>query len=390
MNKKIYLDYNASGPVLPEAVDAMLPYLTEDYGNPSSIHSMGEVSKVAVEKARKKVSALIGAKPDEIIFTSGGSESDNFAIKGFIQSYNEKRIHVITSTVEHSAVLETANFLETIGVEVTFVGVDKYGQLDIDSLNNAINDDTKLITLMYANNETGTIFDIKSIGKLARDRGIAFHTDAVQAVGKIPIDVNRDNIDMLSMSGHKMGAPKGVGGLYIKGGLNPKPTPQIHGGHHEFDMRAGTINVPSVVALGEAASIAKDKLIEKGERIRRLRDRLEAGIKERVDHIQINGDVKNRLPNTLSISFGYVEGESLMVDLDLAGIFVSSGSACASEDISLSHVLEAMDVDPIIGQGTLRFSLGDSNTEDDIDYVIETIPQIVERLRKLSPLYKKQ
>ena len=387
MKKKIYLDYNASGPVLPEAVDAMLPYLTENYANPSSIHSLGEVAKVAVEKAREKVSALIGATPDEIVFTSGGSESDNFAIKGLVQSFKGKRTHVITSTVEHSAVLETANFLETNGVEVTFLKVDKYGQIDIDRLEKAIDDNTKLITLMYANNETGTIFDIKSMGKLARDRGIAFHTDAVQAVGKIPIDVNGDNIDLLSMSGHKMGAPKGVGALYISNSLNPKPIPQIHGGHHEFDMRAGTINVPSVVALGEAASIAKEKLIEKMERVRGLRDRLEAGIKERVDHIQINGDVKNRLPNTLNVSFGYVEGESLMVDLDLAGIFVSSGSACASDDISLSHVLEAMDVDPIIGQGTLRFSLGDSNTENDIDYVIETIPQIVERLRKLSPLY---
>ncbi len=390
MKKKIYLDYNATGPVLPEAVEAMLPYLTENYGNPSSIHSLGEAAKIAVEKAREKVSALIGAMPDEIIFTSGGSESDNFAIKGLVQSYNEKRIHLITSAVEHNAVLETAHFLEANGVEVTFLKVDKYGQIDIDDLKKAIIDDTKLITMMYANNETGTIFDIKSMGKLARDRGIAFHTDAVQAVGKIPIDVNRDNIDLLSMSGHKMGAPKGVGALYIKGGLKQKPIPQIHGGHHEFNMRAGTINVPSVVALGEAAWIAKEKLIEKKERIRGLRDRLEAGIKERVDHIQVNGDTENRLPNTLNISFAYVEGESLMIDLDLAGIFVSSGSACASEDISLSHVLEAMGVDPIVGQGTLRFSLGDSNTKDDIDFVIETIPPIVERLRKLSPLYKKQ
>ena len=389
MNKKIYLDYNASGPVLPEVVETMLPYLTENYGNPSSIHSLGQKAKVAVEEAREKVSSLIGASPDEIIFTSGGSESNNFAIKGLVHSFIGKKRHVITSAVEHNAVLETALFLETIGVEVTFLKVDKFGQIDIDSLKNAIIDDTKLITLMYANNETGTIFDIQSIGKLARDRGIAFHTDAVQASGKIPIDVNRDNIDMLSISGHKMGAPKGVGALYINSKLNPKPTPQIHGGHHEFDMRAGTINVPSVVALGEAASIANVKLIEKGERVRELRDRLEAGIKERVDHVQINGDVKNRLPNTLNVSFGYVEGESLMVDLDFAGIFVSSGSACASEDISLSHVLEAMGVDPIIGQGTLRFSLGESTTKDDIDFVIETIPPIVERLRKLSPLYKK-
>ncbi|MBN1573823.1 MAG: cysteine desulfurase NifS [Deltaproteobacteria bacterium] len=386
MTKKVYLDYNATGPVLPEVLEAMLPYFTVEYGNPSSVHSLGQDAMEAVEDARDKVAELIGAEPNEVIFTSGGSESDNFAIKGFIQSLKGKKSHVITSAVEHKAVLESTRFLEDNGVDITYLGVDKSGRLDIDELKRAIIGDTRLITIMYANNETGTLFDIPSIGEIARDRGIAFHTDAVQAVGKIPVDVKRDKIDMLSIAGHKMGAPKGVGAIYVNGGLNPRPTPIIHGGHHEFNMRAGTVNVPSVVGLGASAEIAKNGLKKKGEMLKRLRDRLEAGILERIDNVQINGDLDNRLSNTSNMSFAYVEGESIMIDLDLHGICVSSGSACASDDISLSHVLEAMGVDPVIGQGTIRFSLGGGNTEEEIDYVIETIPKIVKRLRDLSPL----
>ncbi len=388
MTKKIYLDYNATGPVLPEVLEAMLAYFTVEYGNPSSVHSLGQEAMEAVEDAREKVADLIGADPNEIIFTSGGSESDNFAIKGFIGSLKGKKAHVITSAVEHKAVLETVHFLEESGVEATYLDVDKKGKIAIDDLESAIIADTRLITIMYANNETGTIFDIPSIGKIARDRGIAFHTDAVQAVGKIPVNVKVDKIDMLSIAGHKMGAPKGVGALYIKSDLNPRPIPLIHGGKHEFNMRAGTINVPSVVGLGVAAEIAKNELKEKGKRLKKLRDRLEAGILERIDNVRINGDVENRLSNTSNMSFAYVEGESLMIDLDIHGICVSSGSACSSEDITLSHVLEAMGVDRVIGQGTIRFSLGYGNTEEEIDYVIETIPKIIKRLRELSPLYK--
>ena len=389
MKKRVYLDHNASGPVLPEVLEAMLPYFTVEYGNPSSVHSLGQDAMEAVEDAREKVADLIGADPGEIIFTSGGSESDNFAIKGFVQSLKGKKAHVITSAVEHKAVLETVHFLEENGVEATYLDVDKRGRIAIDDLERAIIDETRLISIMYANNETGTIFDVPSIGKIARDRGIAFHTDAVQAVGKIDVDVKRDKIDMLSIAGHKMGAPKGVGALFIKGDLNPRPTPIIQGGKHEFGMRAGTVNVPSVVGLGAAAEIAKKELKKKGEKLRKLRDRLEAGILERVDDVQVNGDVENRLTNTSNMSFAYVEGESLMIDLDIHGVCVSSGSACASEDISISHVLEAMSVDPVIGQGTIRFSLGHGNTEEEIDYVIETIPKVIKRLRELSPLYKK-
>lgn len=390
MTKKIYLDYNATGPVIPEALEAMLPYFTEDFGNPSSIHSLGQNAMEAVEDARERVAMLIGANPEEIIFTSGGSESNNFAIKGFVQAVKGKKIHLVTSTVEHNAVLETTRFLEESGVEVTYLKVDKRGQIDINDIKSAVIDETRLVSMMYANNETGTIFDIPKIGGLVRDLGIAFHTDAVQAVGKIPIDVKRDNIDMLSIAGHKMGAPKGVGALYIRGDLKPKPAPIIHGGHHEFNMRAGTVNVPSIVALGCVSEIAKDRLSGKVDKLKKMRDRLEAGIKERIEHIQINGDIEKRLPNTSNISFAYVEGESLLIDLDIHGICVSSGSACASDDASISHVLEAMGIDPVIGQGTVRFSLGDNNTEEDIDFVIETIPAIVKRLRELSPLYQKK
>jgi cysteine desulfurase len=297
-----------------------------------------------------------------------------------------KKAHVITSAVEHKAVLESAHFLEGNGVEVTYLGVDELGQITVDDLERAIIDDTRLITLMYANNETGTIFDIKSMGKVARDRGIAFHTDAVQAVGKVDVNVKRENIDMLSIAGHKMGAPKGVGALFIDGGLKTRPTPIIHGGNQEFDMRAGTVNVPSVVGLGVAAEVAKRDLVKKTETMKSLRDRLETGILERVEDVRINGDRKNRLSNTSNMSFAYVEGESIMIDLDIKGVCVSSGSACASDDISLSHVLEAMGVDPVVGQGTIRFSLGHGNTEEDIDYVVETIPKIIKRLRDLSPL----
>ncbi len=389
MSRVVYLDYNATSPVLPEVKEAMMPYFCERYGNPSSLHTLGRDAKRAVEEARESVAKLLGAESSEIIFTSGGSESDNLAIKGYVESLSEmKNIHIITSAVEHHAVINTVSYLEEKGLDVSYVGVDEKGRLDIGELAEEITEDTKIVSIMYANNETGTIFDIPKVASAIRKNGtdeIVFHTDAVQAAGKIPLDVKRDSIDMLSISGHKIGAPKGIGALYVRKGLVPKP--QIHGGHHESNLRAGTENVPGIVGLGEAARVAISHMEKNSERLKLLRDRLEDGITKRVGHVYINGDIDNRLPNTSNMSFEYIEGEGLLLNLDMEGIFVSSGSACTSNDFTISHVLSAMGVDRMLGQGSVRFSLGDGTKEDDIDYVIEKIVPIVSRLREISPLY---
>jgi cysteine desulfurase len=391
MKKRVYLDHNATSPVDPQVLEEMMPYFTERYGNPSSIHSMGKIAREAVEEARENVANLLGAKSTEVIFTGGGSEGNNLALKGMRNSIKEDKIHIVTSAVEHHAVLNTVNYLEEWGDDVSYIGVDKKGRLDISGLTEEITDETRIISIMYANNETGTIFDIPEILKTVKshtDGGVIFHTDAVQAAGKIPIDVTRDGIDLLTISGHKMGAPKGIGALYIRRGL--KPVPLIHGGHHEFNFRAGTENVPGIVALGTAAKIAREHIIENGKRIKKLRDKLEREIIKRLDNVYINGDIEHRLPNTTNLSFGYIEGEGILLNLDLEGISVSSGSACTSKDLTISHVLAAMDVDRVIAQGAVRFSLGPATTEDDIDYVIEKIVPIINRLRELSPLYSKQ
>ena len=389
MSRVIYLDYNATSPVLPEVKEAMIPYFCEKYGNPSSLHRLGRDAKRAVEEARESVAKLLGAEPSEIIFTSGGSESDNLAIKGYVESLSEKKnIHIITSAVEHHAVINTMGHLEDKGLDVSYVGVDEKGRLDIGELTEEITEDTKIVSIMYANNETGTIFDIPKIVEAVRKNGgnqIVFHTDAVQAAGKIPLDVKKQDIDMLSISGHKIGAPKGIGALYIRKGFMPRP--QIHGGHHESNLRAGTENVPGIIGLGAAARVAMDHMAQNAEKLKNLRDKLEDGIIKTVDHVYINGDKDNRLPNTSNMSFEYIEGEGLLLNLDMEGIFVSSGSACTSNDFTISHVLSAMDVDKMLGQGSVRFSLGDQTQEDDIDYVIEKIVPIVSRLRKISPLY---
>ncbi len=383
--KRIYLDHNATSPLDKRILEAMYPYLSEKFGNASSLHSFGQEARNAVEKARESVAALLNADPSEIIFTSGGTESDNMALKGYIWKNREKGNHIITSSIEHHAVLNPLKRLEKKGFKVTYLPVDGGGRVNPDDLKQAITADTILISIMMANNEVGVIEPIEELVKIAREKGIAFHTDAVQAVGKIEVDVKKLGVDFLSLSAHKIYGPKGVGVLYIRKGERIEPL--ITGGHHERNLRAGTENVPGIVGLGEAAKIAREERIEEAERISQLRDRLEKGIMENIPHVRINGDVNNRLPNTLNVSFEYVEGESIILNLDLQGIAVSSGSACTSGSLEPSHVLLAMGVPPVPAQGSVRFSLGKDNTEEEIDRVLEVLPPIIDKLRKLSPLY---
>ena len=382
--KRIYMDYNATSPVLPEVLDAMLPFFTETYGNPSSVHSYGREAREAVDQAREQIALFLNADTDEIVFTGGGSESDNLALKGYLAATNGASHHIVTSAVEHHAVIHTVGRLEELGHDVDYVGVGESGALDVTELEEMICDNTKIASFMYANNETGVIFDIPRISSILRENGVVFHTDAVQAAGKVPIDVKKDGIDLLSISGHKMGAPKGIGVLYVKKGI--RLTPLIHGGHHEFSMRAGTENVPSIVGLGMAAEIARKHLSVETERLSGLRDRLEGGVLEKIPDVSVNGRGEPRLPNTTNISFHYVEGESLLLSLDLEGVAVSSGSACTAGEMTTSHVLSAMNIDAIVAQGSIRFSLGPKTAEKDVDYVLEKLPQIVERLRTMSPL----
>ncbi len=385
--KRIYLDHNATTPVHPEVFEAMVPYLKDEWGNPSSIHWAAREPKKAIDSAREKVAALLGCEANEIVFTSCGSESNNFAIKGVADALRGKGNHIITTSVEHPSVLNTCKFMEREGWEVTFLPVDPYGMIDLDQLRDSITDKTILVSIMFANNETGTIFPVEEIGKITREKGVLFHCDAVQAVGKVPIDVKRLNIDLLSLSGHKLYAPKGVGALYVRRGV--RITPLIHGGHQERNRRAGTENVAGIVALGKACEIAMRDMDEEVAHITRLRDKLEKGIMERIEHVKLNGHPTKRLPTTLNVSFMYIEGESILLNLDMKGVAASSGSACTSGSLEPSHVLMAMGVPPEIAHGSVRFSLGRDNTDEDIDYVLEILPPIVERLRSMSPLYAK-
>jgi len=383
--RRVYLDNNATTRMREEVLDAMLPYMKDIYGNASSIHQFGRPARKAIDEARSRVADLLGAaSPEEIIFTSGGTESDNFAIRGVAQALKAKGNHIITTAIEHHAVLNTCRSLEKEGYKVTYLGVDKYGTVNIEDLKKAITDKTILITIMYANNEVGTIEPIGEIGKIAKERGICFHTDAVQAVGKLPLVVKEMNIDLLSMSAHKIYGPKGVGVIYIKKGT--KITPQLLGGHHEMSKRAGTENVAGIVGLGCAAQLAKRDLPEEG-RIKELRDYLYKGVTSGIEEIHLNGHPENRLPNTLNMSFTYLEGESIILNLDMEGIAASTGSACTSGTLEPSHVLTAMGVDPVKTQGSIRFSLGRDNTKEDMDYVIGVLPPIIKRLRAMSPLY---
>ncbi len=386
--KRIYLDYAASTPTHPEVVKEMLPYFTDILGNPSSIHSHGQEAKGAIEEARVKVAELIGARDEEIVFTSGGTEADNFAIKGVAFANENKGDHIITSSIEHHAVVETCQFLERRGFRVTYLPVDEYGLVDPEDVKKAITDSTILISVMHANNEMGTIEPLTEIGRIAREAGIYFHTDAVQTVGHIPVDVNELGVDLLSMSAHKLYGPKGVGALYIRKGT--KLIPFMHGGEQERRRRASTENVPGIVGFGCAAELALREIGEEAERLTNLRDKLIRNILERIDHSRLNGHPVNRLPNNVNVSIDFVEGESMILNLDLEGICASTGSACSSSSLEPSHVLLAMGLSHEQAHGSLRFTLGKWNTEEEINRVLEVLPKIVAKLRAMSPLLKGQ
>ncbi len=382
----IYLDNNATTKVAPEVVDAMLPYLSEHYGNPSSMHSFGGDVAEKIKEARENVADLIGAAADEIVFTSCGTESDGTAIRAAIESNPDKK-HIVTSRVEHPAIKNLYETLSKKGYRVTFVPVDNDGNLDLDYLYDNLSDDTAVVSLMWANNETGVIFSIEEISQQIKDRGIVFHTDAVQAVGKIPIDIKQTGVDLLSLSGHKLHAPKGIGVLYIRKGT--KFSPYMIGGHQEKGRRGGTENVASIVALGKATELAKKHLNEDGyEHIGQLRDKLETTLLTRISHSMVNGDSEHRLQNTTSVAFEYVEGESILLMMNEHGICASSGSACTSGSLEPSHVLRAMGVPFTAAHGSIRYSLSRYTTEEEIDIVIEKMPPIIERLRSMSPFWK--
>lgn len=387
MAKSIYLDNSATTPLKKEVLDEMLPYLTEHYGNPSSIYKIGREAKAAIEVAREKVAKAIGAEPKEIFFTGCGTEADNWAIKGIAASKSKKGKHIITSKIEHHAVLHTLESLEKQGYEVTYLDVDEYGKISLDDLASAIRPDTILITIMTANNEVGTIQPIKEIGGIAKEHGVLFHTDAVQAIGSMDIDVKEMNIDLLSLSAHKFGGPKGVGALFAR--RNVLPAVFMHGGAQERARRAGTENVASIVGLGKAIELATANLESKTAKISAMRDRLLKEIPEKIPYVKLNGHPTDRLPGNVNFSFNFIEGEALLLMLDLNGIAASSGSACTSGSLDPSHVLLALGLPHEIAHGSLRLSIGEINSDEDIDYVLEVLPGIVQRLRDMSPLYEK-
>lgn len=386
--KRIYLDNAATSPTRPEVVETMLPYFTEHFGNPSSVHSFGRDVSKAVTEAREHVARLLGSPdPSEIIFTSGGTESDNLAIIGTALAKKDKGNHIITSQIEHHAVLHTCEYLEKyFGFEITYVPVDENGRINPVDVERAITNKTVLITIMFANNEIGTVQPIGEIGQIARKHGVPFHTDAVQAVGSLPINVEEMNIDMLSLSAHKFNGPKGVGALYIRRGI--KLVPHMHGGAQERKRRGSTHNTTGIIGLGKAAELAYKDLHEKQEKLIRMRERLIKGIEDRVPEVVLNGHRSERLPNNVNFSFRYIEGESLLLNLDLQGIAGSSGSACTSGSLEPSHVLLAIGRSHEIAHGSLRLTLGIYNTDEDIDRVLEVLPGIVEKLRQMSPLYR--
>ncbi|KKG18171.1 cysteine desulfurase [Methanosarcina sp. 2.H.T.1A.6] len=382
-NRTIYMDNSATTPARKEVVEEMLPYLTENFGNPSSIYDPGKISKRATEKARQKVADAIGAEENEIYFTSGGTESDNWALKGIAFANRNKGNHIITSSIEHHAVLHTCIWLEGQGFEVTYLPVDKYGRVSPEELKNAIRADTILISIMLANNEIGTIQPVEEIGKIARENRIYFHTDAVQAIGHVPIDVKKMNIDLLSLSGHKFEGPKGCGALYIRKGT--KIEPLLHGGAQERKRRAGTENVPAIVGLGKAIELAAGEIEETNKTLLEMREHLIKGLLK-LPKTHLNGHPTERLTNNVNVTFEYIEGESLLLLLNAKGIFASTGSACNSTSLEPSHVLTACGVPHEIVHGSLRLSLGRMNTREDVDRVLEVLPDIVQRLRNMSPL----
>ena len=381
--KTVYMDNNATTKTSVEVMGAMLPYISRYYGNPSSSYAMGSDVSEKIGEARKHVADLIGAEPEEIIFTSGGTESDNTAIRSAITLQPEKKT-IITSTVEHPAVRSLSRYLGKNGYRIIEIPVNKHGELDLEKYRNSLSEDTALVTLMWANNETGVLFPVEAAAAMARERGIMFHTDAVQAVGKIKISLKNNDIDMLSLSGHKIHGPKGIGVLYVRSGTPFFPL--MMGGHQESGLRAGTENTPGIIGLGKASELAAHGLKENSFRIRKLRNRLEKGISESVPGITVNGLNAPRLPNTSNISFGNIDGESVLLMLDEKGISVSTGSACSSGSSDPSHVLLAMGISPLNAKSSIRFSLGMDNSDEDVDLVLEHIPGIIEHLRSISPL----
>jgi len=388
MSKPIYFDNHATTPMDPRVLDAMMPYFTEHFGNAASRnHAYGWAAEDAVEKGRKQIASLIGANSKEIVFTSGATESNNLAIKGVAEMYAEKGNHIITAATEHKAVLDTCKHLEKKGCRVTYLPLKGDGLVDLDMLRDSITDKTILISIMYANNEIGVIQPIKEIGKIAKERGVLFHTDAVQAVGKIPVNVIEDSIDLLSLSAHKVYGPKGVGALYVRRkGPRVQLTAQMDGGGHERGMRSGTLNVPGIVGLGAACEIAQKEMPEESVRLRGLRDKLRAKLEANLEEVYINGTMEHRLPNNLNMSFAYVEGESLLMGIN--DIAVSSGSACTSATLEPSYVLKALGLGDDLAHTSIRFGLGRFNTEAEVDYVAQKMIDVVNKLRELSPLWE--
>ncbi len=384
--RRIYLDHAATTPTRPEVMKAMLPYFTDAFGNPSSIYSYGQEAKGAVEEARINVAELIGARSEEIVFTSGGTEADNFALKGVAYANEHKGNHIITTSIEHHAAMVVCKFLEIRGFKITYLPVDKYGLVDPDDVKRAITDKTILISVMHANNEVGAIEPVEKIGEIAREAEVYFHTDAVQTVGHIPVNVDKLKVDLLSISAHKLYGPKGVGALYVRKGT--KLVSLMHGGEQEKRRRAGTENVPAIVGLGKAVELAGQETDKEIERLAGLRDKLIKGLMERIDHIRLNGHPTRRLPNNVNVSVDFVEGESMLLNLDLEGVCASTGSACSSASLEPSHVLLALGLSPEQAHGSLRFTLGRENTEADVERVLEVLPGIVAKLRAMSPLLK--
>jgi cysteine desulfurase len=382
--KRVYFDHSATTPVDHEVAQSMLEYMTDKFGNPSSVHFFGREARKAVEEAREKVAALIGADANEIFFTSGGTEADNLAIKGIAYANRKKGNHIITTAIEHHAVLHTCEALEKKGFIITYLPVDEHGMIRLEDLRQAITDQTILISIMFVNNEVGTIQPIEEIGRVAKENGVLFHTDAVQAAGNCAIDVQAMNIDLLSLTAHKFYGPKGIGALYVRKGVRIETLQ--HGGAQERSVRAGTENVAGIVGLGKAAELAKDELSQHIDQLSKLRDQLIAGIKEKISDVKLNGHPTLRAPGNVNVSIAYIEGESLLLNLDLKGIAASSGSACTSGSLDPSHVLLAMGLSHETAHGSLRLSLGRDNTEAEIEYCLQVLPEIVERLRSMSPL----
>jgi cysteine desulfurase len=386
--RRIYLDHAATTPVRPEVAKAMAPYFSKDFGNPSTLYSYGREAKVALEEARAKVARLIGAKePEEIVFTSGGTEADNFALCGIAWANQEKGNHIITTSIEHHAVINVCKFLEKRGFKITYLAVDKNGLVDPLEVKRAITDRTILVSVMHANNEIGTVEPIEEIGEIVKEKGVYFHTDAVQTTGHLSIDVDKLKVDLLAMSAHKLYGPKGVGALYIRRGT--KIVPFLYGGEQENRRRASTENVAGIVGFGEACSLAQKDMAEEEEPLTYLRDKLIESILKRIKDSRLNGHPQKRLPGNVNVSVEGVEGESMLLNLDLAGICASSGSACTSSILEPSHVLTAIGVSPEVAHSSLRFTLGKENSEEDINYVLKVLPEIVERLRSMSPIYQK-